>query len=460
MSVDARKIIWKGLSGEAGMECSLHRPFRRALFLLTICATVFLVGYPDVRIGLAAGLGSIGTRSDVRRAIAFDPGNPALYEQMGLIYQRSLDASPAESIPWFRKAVAIDPDSGLYWERLGMACEFTGDQICAARSFSHATSLDPMNPQVLWLAANDDLYGGSNTEAAVSFRRLLEMDPKYADAVFAVSLRAYTNPAIVADTVFPAHSSASLKLSYVNFLVRRNDFTEAGRMWSEAISTHQTFDFSQADPYLEKLISSGRIAQAAAVWSEMERLAVLPARGGKGSSNLVFNPDFEGSPLNAGFGWRCPEASAVNVTFGDPSGRQGARCLRIDFLAPENHGVEAAYQLIPVSAGQSYRLTAWVRSAGILSTSGPRLRLADPIHSNCAPVETASVGGTSPWHEVSVNFSTCSQTDLVRLSIWCPRDDSTGGIGGHFWVDDVTLKPLTQSSTRSPNDWPPQTQDR
>lgn len=441
MSGEVRKMIRKGLAGEARIEFSLRRPFRRVLFLLGIFAVVLIVGCADARIGVAAELASIGTKNDVRRAIVFDPGNPALYEQMGRLYQTNLDTSPAESIPWFRKAVAREPGSGLYWQRLAMVCEFAGERTCAARSFSRAMALDPMDPRIVWLAANDDLFEGSKTEAATSFHRLLSMDPNYANAVFAVSLRAYANPAIAAAAILPAHGSAALKLDAVNFLARRNDFIEADRIWSEVISAHQTFDFSLADPYLEKLIASGRIAQAAAVWRDMRRLSVLPAHNTKGSRNLVFNPDFEGRPLNAGFGWRSPEASAVNVAFGDPSGHLGSRCLRVDFLAPESHGLEAAYQMIPISAGKRYRLTAWVRSAGIASAAGPRLRVTDPLHPDCAPVETPAVRSASPWHKIAVSFSTCSETKLVRLSVWCPRDtDSPGGIGGHFWLDDVSLK--------------------
>lgn len=429
------------LFGEGWFTVPLAKPFARAFFALTIALAVLPIGYEAVRIEAASILGALPKPAAVRMAIAFDPANPGLYERMARISQSDLEASPAESVRWYRKAALLEPEDGWYWESLGEACEFAGEQRCATSSFSRAVSLDPMAPRALWLAANHELLVGSASKAFPYFRRLLAMDSGYANAVFAISLRAFGQPQQMAERLLPAGSSPALKLAYVNFLVGQNDFPLANRIWSQVVSNHAPFDFSLAGPYLEKLISTGRIAQAAGVWHGLERLGILSG-GGAETGNLVFNPGFEKNPMNAGFGWRVQDVPYITAEFGDPSAHNGVRCLRIDYAVPENEASEPVSQLIPVFGNQTYRLTAWVRSQGITSNSGPGLLVTDPQHAGCLTAQTRGAEGTAPWHEVSVTFSTCAHTSLVRLAVWRPRADAfPNRISGYFWLDDVSLEP-------------------
>jgi hypothetical protein len=431
------------------IEYSLCKPLGRTLFVLGLSLAVLPLGYKATRIAAAGVLGAFQNPTDLRWAIVFDPTNPRLYERLGLTYQASLNASPEESVPWFRKAAALEPGNGLYWEQLGQACEFAGDESCATDSFARALSLNPMVPRIEWLTANDALLVGLPEEAASHFRRLLEIDPEYARVVFATYLRAFGNPQFAGEHILPAHSPPALKLAYVNFLTEQGDFQSASQFWHELISAHMQFDFSLADPYLEKLLTSGRVAEAVQVWMDLERLRILEQGDGAKTDNLVFNAGFERNPLNAGFGWRSQNVRYVAAQFADPSAHQGSRCLRIDFTVPQNQAVEPVYQLVPVAPKRTYILRAWVRSEEITSDSGPRLRIIDPDHPDCLQAATKDAVRVTPWHEVSVRFSTCSQTQLIRLSVWRPRSyDFPNVISGHFWLDDVMLEPVNQSSVR------------
>ncbi|HVB98576.1 MAG TPA: carbohydrate binding domain-containing protein [Candidatus Dormibacteraeota bacterium] len=438
----------KGQSlNESPVTYRLGTVLGRVVFALAIALVVLPLGYEAARMETSAVLSAFEKQADIRKAIAFDPENPRLYEQMGRMDQAEGNASATESVRWFRKAADLDPRDGLYWESLGQACQFAGDERCATNAFSRALFLDPMAPRALWLAANHDLFSGASGQAASRFRRLLAMDPGYAGAVFAICLRAYGDPQFIGERVLPADSSPALKLAYVNFLSAQNEFQAAARFWSELISSHAPFRFSMADPYLERLISSGRIGQAARVWQNLQHSGILAAGGGGNTGNLVFNPGFERDPLNAGFGWRFKRISSVNAAFGDPSAHHGARSLRIDYVIPENRASEPVYQLIPVAPGRTYRLAAWVRTQAIGSDSGPRLRVVDPQHAGCLQAQTPDAVGTTTWHQVSTTFTTCPQTNLIRLSLWRPRSDgSPAATGGHFWLDDVRLE-LEQGSS-------------
>jgi len=437
--------------GERVLEHSLRKPFDRALFVAAIGVLVIPLGYKTVRIATAATIGAFPTKANLRRAIRLDPANPRYYERMAVIYQISVDTNYGESVRWFGKAASLEPQNGFYWEMLGRACEFAGDKACARDSFARALALNPMTPRLEWLTANDDLLAGAPEQAAPHFRRLLEMDPRYAGAVLATCLRAYGSPQFVVEHILPSGSAPALKLAFINDLMQRGDSDVANHSWADLVSAHAQFDFASADPYLESLISSGQISQAERVWRDLERLGILPGADDKGKTkNLVYNPGFEWNPLNAGFDWRKQNVLYVDTEFSDSSAYHGRRCLRVDYDFPENQTSEPVYELVPVSPGQTYRLSGWVRSQDITSDSGPRLRVTDPQHPGCLQAETKDTEGTTDWHEVGLTFSTCATTDLVRLSVWRPRGyDFPNEISGHFWVDDVRIEPEAPSRVQA-----------
>lgn len=418
----------------------LRTPRRRLFFALGIVLAVLPLGYMTVRLSAVGTLGAFQKRKELRRAIALDPANPRLYRRLALLSEASSNAAPATSVSLFQKAVALDPRDGLLWEGLARACERLRNERCATASLSRALALEPMTPRVEWLAANHDLLLGLRGEAASHFRRLLAIDPRYANAVFATSLSAYGKPASVGARVLPEHASASLRLEYLDFLAQHGDFQAAAQIWFRLTSSQERFGFPAARPYLAKLISSGHITQAVGVWHDLRRLGILSGEQTNKVGNLIFNPGFEHNPLNAGFGWRVRNVRYVDAQFADPDAYQGSRCLRIDFQVSENRSSVPVYQLVPVSPNRAYTLSARVRSQDVTSTSGPRLRVADPDNPNCLRGQTPETLGTTPWHEVSVTFSTCAQTRLVRLSVWRPRSyHFPNNITGHFWVDDVRL---------------------
>jgi len=202
------------------------------------------------------------------------------------------------------------------------------------------------------------------------------------------------------------------------------------------------FGFPQAQPFLDHLLSSGRIQEAQSVWQDLIRLGVVEKPPDPDPANLVFNGSFERSPLSAGFDWRLEPGPHVFTDFSDPSAYQGARCLRVDFTVGRNEEYEPVYQTVPVVPGQTYLLTAYVRSKDVTSDSGPRLRVLDPLHPESLDASSETTVGTATWHPLNLKFQAGMQTHFVRLSVWRPRSRSfPSEISGVFWVDAVSLKP-------------------
>jgi hypothetical protein len=175
------------------------------------------------------------------------------------------------------------------------------------------------------------------------------------------------------------------------------------------------------------------------------RVVSKPASDEEG--NLVFNGDFEQTPLNAGFDWGSSAGPYVALDFSDEAAHTGKRCLRIDFTVSRNEEYLPVSQPVPVSPNQAYLLTAYVRSQDVSSDSGPRLQVLDTVHPRGPNVMSETTIGTTPWHQISLKFCTGPDTNLVRLSVIRVRGRTfPTEITGSFWLDTVVMKSLGPSA--------------
>ncbi len=89
----------------------------------------------DAHLGLAACLTTERRLTEALRvldqAAAVEPGNPVVLANQGLL--RSGGGTPAAAVPFFERALALDPD--LHQARFGLAIAFArvGDRVAAAR---------------------------------------------------------------------------------------------------------------------------------------------------------------------------------------------------------------------------------------------------------------------------------------------------------------------------------------
>lgn len=424
---------------------------RKLLLILVVGIPVALLAFKVSQIAVAARLGSQMNIEDLRRAIALDPGNAAYYYKLGLVYSYSLDqASLRKAIKFLRKATELNPRKALYWSDLAAACDSMNDEACSNPAAERALSLSPMAPRFEWRAGNHFLQRGHTGEALKHFRRLLALDDAYAQPVFRISLDAVGDPERVFRKVLPLGSNPHLKLAYLDFASDRGDIDFANQLWSQISSDGLSCTLAEVEPYLDRLLSADDLQQATKVWQDLEQAGVIPKASVGGTKNLVYDGGFEHTPLNAGFGWRLSDTPYVETDFKDPSAYQGSRCLRVDYAAGQNLESEPVYELVPVEPHQSFQLRAYVRSDDITSNSGPRLRVVDPECPACLKVSTQTTVGTTPWHLLTLNFTTGPDTRVIRLSVWRPHSSTFPmEISGSFWLDDVSveaLKPLSKET--------------
>jgi hypothetical protein len=218
---------------------------------------------------------------------------------------------------------------------------------------------------------------------------------------------------------------------------------QAHQVWVQVVEAGTPFPLPLATPYIEQLLELGRVGEAQGAWRDLEKLGVVsnPAAGEEG--NLVFNGDFEQTPLNVGFDWRDRPAPYIALDFSDPSAHSGQHCVRIDFTVSRNEEYMPLFQFVPVASNQAYLLTAYVRSQDITSDSGPRLQVLDTVDPRGTNEVSETTVGTTPWHQINLKFCTGPGTKLVQLSVIRVRGRTfPTEMTGSFWLDTVALKPI------------------
>ena len=432
---------WRHLFQGGWVDCPLRSRKARLLLVLAVGIPAVALALPVIRIARAARFASRLDIQDLQRAIALDPGHAAYDHQLGVLYAYSLDpASLHQAVHFLQKAAELNPREAVYWSDLAEVCDTMNDTACSNPAVERALRLSPATPRLEWRAANHFLQTGHTPEALEHFRRLLALDGAYAQPVFQICLSATGDPQTVFQKVLPTNARSPLQLAYLDAVSAQGNIDFANQIWDRISSTGLSCKFEDVKPYLERLLSSDNVPQAARVWRKLEQAGVIPKSSEDGAENMVYNGEFGHAPLGAGFDWRAPNTPYVETDFRDPSGYRGSSCLRVDYAAGRNLESEPVYEWVPVRPGQSYRLWAYVRSDNITSDSGPRLRVLDPDCPACLTASTPATVGTTPWHPVSLDFTAGVRTEAVRLSVWRSRSWTFPmEISGSFWLDNVTI---------------------
>jgi len=417
----------------ARIEVSLQERSRSLPCLMAVGAVSMLLAAESAIVGSTS---SFERPSTGRLISVLDSDDPQLQHRLGQVYA---EVDPDESARCLHRATELSRYSRLYWSDLASACQSTGDTECADRATEHLLKLCPMVPYYHQLAAESYLRKNRVDESLAQFQRLLELDTTYATDSWTALLTVF-EPDLIFQKVAIRMDSTS-QVGYVDFLSARGDNDAAYRIWGFVAANHRPFPLSSVQPYLERLISFGRIEEGAHVWQDLERLGMVKSPDGEQKDNLVFNGDFEQLPLNAGFDWRTGPTNYLALDFAASGAYHGAHCLRVDFAVGRNNEYEPVYQIVPVHSNQTYSLKAYVRSQDITSTSGLCLRVSDTQQRGFEDAISETTVGTTEWHAVSLSFSTGPETESVRLSLWRPRwRIFPMEISGSFWLDAVTLQ--------------------
>jgi len=374
----------------------------------------------------------LGLALTVASAVLFwRPEPPPLELQAFRKLTETTPTSLAEAIRLYRQALDGDPLSPYRWCDLAEAwieASRTGEARSCMR---RAQELGPNIPQVWVRAANAYFRLDDPAEALRAAAAVLRMTPAYDAILFRYCGQFIPDPRQVLASLAGNQRAAQ---AYFRHALSSGSFSTAETAWTW-LRQNSCADDQLAVEYLDSLVAQRQARRALEVWSEY-----LGKRNGDYPvPNRLFNGSFESEFTRAILDWRIQPAGQVTAARDSSLASQGRWSLRIRFAGDQNVAYGHATQAVYLPPG-AYRLAAMVRTEGITTDQGIRLR----VSGDRLDARTSQVIGTNGWTPLETIFSVPPSVDLVTVQVFRePSLKFDNKIAGTAWIDAVTIQPLS-----------------
>ena len=379
--------------------------------------------------------------SSLQRAVRLSPGNADYNHRLGR-FLALVAGEPQSAIDSLRAAVEFNPHNAHYWFDLAAAYQVTGDIAGQRGALDRALKAEPTAPDVAWEAANFFLIDGDIDRALREFHVVIANDNVLVEPALRESWRARPDTDAMLRDVVPARADSLI--SFLNFLMSKQETEGAIKTWDRLAQLHEKFDNRQLYEFVRYLIDAHRPDAAMIAWEQTADIlglsAYLPT-----DDNLVVNGDFSLDILNGGFDWTYAHRPGVRPLLDSSNFLEGQRSLSLTFEGPgiNDAGIQ---QLIPVHSATTYEFSAHYKSADFEGAGGPQIVLRD--YYTRAPLYASDpLNDADFWREVHSKVTIPDTTTLLLLSI--ERFPAGAAIRGMLWLDDFELSPELPSDDSS-----------
>ena len=313
------------------------------------------------------------------------------------------------------------------------------DLALAARAYSTALAIAPLDREVLSAAAEFFIRQGALAEAIPLLDQLAENYAELRPKVFPVLARILVsgreqaawkalvarNPAWLGPFIAAACAERDIDPSSMLALLMRR--AESARALPEAGCV------------IDRLRAAGRWEEAYHVW-----LNTLP-RERLADVGYVFNGGFEYAPSGYGFDWIAATQAQRNaghaVEIATTLGAVGKKALRVTYNGKRQDGVPIE-QFLALAPGR-YELSAMVRADSLKSVRGARwtVRCADGGKPTGPLGASERFLGSSEWRRFAFDVvvpATCRGQVLQLEPVGA--DEGVTYLAGTLWFDDFVLR--------------------
>lgn len=402
---------------------------------LLACSTLAL------RETVANAIAKRNTPQALRRAAWWEPSDPEIRVKLAhALAAQGAGGNPQQVAAAFREAVQAAPDRAENWAALGDALDVAGDARGAKQAYRRALALYPRSPAINWQYANFLIRRGDAPEAATPLRRAIKGDSSLRMGAFDLAWRAGI-PAREILQIVPATQSD--RGAYLDYLTRSGRLDAAAEVWRRLLASPAEFDVDAAFRYFDALLAAHRVKELMSMWAGLARHDPERIHWRPHAAERITNGGFEAPLLEGGFGWRTVRIEGAEMSLDAAVYHEGAPSLRIEFDGKHNLDFGHVAQYAAVEPDASYEFTAYTRTNGITTDSGPWIAVYDPLDHAALWQETPEITGTTNWHEQKLEFRTGPRTHVVIVQVVrTPSRKFDNLIAGTLWLDDVSLKKL------------------
>jgi hypothetical protein len=417
--------------------------FRRLSTILVATTLVALLTFWILRTCLAERAGQKPVLSSLQFAARLDPSNSDYQLRLGRFYEYDpANTDPDRAMAHLERAVELNPYDPQTWLELGAAHEFQGQTGQAEACLRRADFLAPNLPPVQWAIANFFLLHGNVDEAFRHFKVVLAGSTRYSQVTFDTAWKASGDGGKILQELVPERVGP--EFDYLAYLLSHHNFADAQSVWKRIAGNSESFRAAQAAGYIDGLIGAHRPAEAYQAWNDLRTKGLIAPTYAQTGRNLALNGDFEEPPLGFGFDWRLGRTDGAYATLDRTAFRSPSHSVLVQFAGTHNVNYESVFEFVRVAPNRSYRLRGFVRTEGITTDSGPRLRVRDAYDPRILDAFSEDLKGDSRgWASVLLDFKTAPQTDLIAIVVSrLPSRKLDNQIAGKVWVDDVSVAPL------------------
>jgi tetratricopeptide (TPR) repeat protein len=380
--------------------------------------------------------------ADLRRAVAWNPRDPALYLRLAHAYDSTGDASGMKQAQHqLEMALRLQPTTGSTWLQLAQLADRLDERKRARQALDTSLHLDPHNVRLRWEAALLTLRWGERDAALEHLRYVLAADPAQADAAFQLAV-AILDPEVAPANLLPLEPEPLLAI--IRMAMRDGDLLLAKAAW-ERLSELPTpllpgiqQEYLQRD-YLEFLLQEGDAVGARQLWTR-----IVPASIASHAANLVWNGGFERERLRGwGFDWQVRQAWGVEVGLDRFAAAGGRQSLRLSFNSFPTLDFYGVYQRVAVEPGSAYHLRTMAKAIDFTTQSGLKLQVVTQDGEQVLGETAAISGTTADWVPLEGHVQVPADITLVMLRVRRePAPGPEGNLGGKVWLDDIALTPV------------------
>lgn len=393
-----------------------------------------------VRLSYADWMASQETREGMEHAAAVAPENAWPHLALALLLA---EADPRRSEAELAEAVRRDPWDSRSLIELGLRAEVAGDFTRAERLLLAAAGVDALYvPR--WTLANYYFRRGDEGKFWTWARRAVVMAPADMTPLFRLA----------ADVGGPSGDVASLLRldrpeqwnGYLGFAMANGRAREV----AEAAGILSRFRRREDRPAIlagcDFLTRSGHVDEALEVWRAAGRNGLIPYSADEARAGRVTNPEFQETPLGAGFDWRIPAQGGVEA-----ARLESPAALRIRMTGQQEERCELLWQYIPVRGPAELILSVSFRTEDLPRDSGLRWMMFDAVSGAVAGREEDWLS-RDDWGEEQIRFRVPGGTNAVRLSLVYERAPGTVRAQGDIALRSVQLSVAVAGGLAVPNE--------
>jgi hypothetical protein len=400
----------------------------------------------SLRIGrhfLAAQAAEGTSEEALSRAVRLDPGNADYHVRLARLALYSIASANSElGMEQLARAAEVSPRNVQVWLELSAAHGLQGDARNAEFFLRRADLLAPRIPTVQWVIGNFYLLQGNINESFKHFKVTLNGSRQYDGILFRTAWKSSDDGAKILDQLIPLQIET--EFSYLYYLLRENKLSETVAVWKRIAAGPEKFDATRLGGYFNRLFEARMPSEATQVWNDLRDKGLITPAYQPSAQNLIINGNFEEAILKLGFDWRIDKVEGVQAGTDESNFHSPGRAIKVTFAGKANISYWHVYQFVRVEPKHKYRLQAFLKTAGITTDSGPRLRVIDSYDAAKLMIFSDSLTGTTRgWDQVILDFATGPATELIVVSLArLPSAKLDNLIAGTVWLDDVSLTPL------------------